>query len=124
LGNSDFTLLYKNGDSENLSAQPTEATIPYPHLLFKTFIEKRQVKSIQEGIEQSCYSERIRVFKEKLRFDPEIMKEFFKQTIDSIIDHVKDMLVKSNRKGGVIYLEHTIPQNCFFQLLEVRPIVR
>jgi hypothetical protein len=22
------------------------------------------------------------------------------------------------------YLEHTIPQNCFFQLLEVRPIVR
>ena len=83
-----------------LSAQPTEVTMPYPHLLFKTYIEKRQ--AIQEGIEQSCYSERIRVFKEKLRFDPEIMKEFFKQTIDSIIDHVKDMLVKSNRKGGVI----------------------
>jgi hypothetical protein len=40
--------------------------------------------------------------KEKLRFDPEIMKQFFKQTTDSIIAHVKDMLVKSNRQGGVI----------------------
>jgi hypothetical protein len=47
--------------------------MPYPHLLFKTYIEKRQIKSIQEGIEQSCYSETIRVFKEKLRFDPEIL---------------------------------------------------
>ena len=40
--------------------------------------------------------------KEKLRFDPEIMKQFFEQTTDSIIVHVKDMLVKSNRQGGVI----------------------
>jgi hypothetical protein len=76
--------------------------MPYPHLLFKIYIEKRQVKSIQEGIEKSCYSETIRVVKEKLRFEPEIMKQFFEQTTDSIIVHVKDMLVKSNRQGGVI----------------------
>ena len=30
------------------------------------------------------------------------MKQFFEQTTDSIIVHVKDMLVKSNRQGGVI----------------------
>jgi hypothetical protein len=30
------------------------------------------------------------------------MKQFFKQTADSIIAHVKDMLDESNRKGGVI----------------------
>jgi hypothetical protein len=51
----------------------------------KTYIEKRQVKSIQEGIEKSRYSQTVKVAKEKLRFDPEIMKEFFKQTTDSII---------------------------------------
>ena len=90
------------GKKRGLTAQPTEVTMPYPHLLFKIYIEKRQVKSIQEGIEKSCYSETIRVVKEKLRFDPEIMKQFFKQTTDSIIAHVKDMLVKSNRQGGVI----------------------
>ena len=76
--------------------------MPYPHLLFKTYIEKRQVKSIQEGIEKSRYSQAIRVVKEKLRFDPEIMKQFFKQTTDSIIAHVKDILIKSNRQRGVI----------------------
>jgi molecular chaperone DnaK (HSP70) len=30
------------------------------------------------------------------------MKQFFKQTTDSIIAHVKDMLAKSKRQGGVI----------------------
>jgi hypothetical protein len=38
--------------------------------------------------------------KEKLRFDPEIMKQLFEQTTDSIIVHVKDMLVKINRQWG------------------------
>jgi len=85
-----------------LTAQPTEVTIPYPPSLFKTYIEKRQVKSIQEGIEKSRYSQTIKVAKEKLRFDPEIMKQFFKQTTDSIIAHVKDILVKNKRQRGVI----------------------
>jgi hypothetical protein len=50
-----------------LTAKPTEATIPYPPSLFKTYIEKRQVKSIQEGIEKSRYSQTYgicRLFKE------------------------------------------------------------
>jgi molecular chaperone DnaK (HSP70) len=40
--------------------------------------------------------------KDKLRFDAAIMKQFFKRTTDFIIDHVKDILVKSKRQGGVI----------------------
>ena len=76
--------------------------MPYPHLLFKTYLEKRQVKSIQEGFEKSRYSQKIKVVKEKLRFDPEIMKEFFKKTIDTIITHVKEILAKNKRQGGVI----------------------
>jgi len=90
------------GKKRGLTAQPKEVTMPYPNLLFKTYIEKRNVKSIQEGIEKSRYSKTIRVVKEKLRFDPEIMKQFFKQTTDSIIAHVKDILVKNKRQGGVI----------------------
>ena len=85
-----------------LTAKPTEATIPYPPSLFKTYIEKRQVKSIQEGIEKSRYSQTIKVVKDKFRFDPEIMKQFFKKTTDSIIAHVKDILVKNKGQGGVI----------------------
>jgi hypothetical protein len=85
-----------------LTAQPTEATISYPPSLFKIYIEKRQVKSIQEGIEKSRYSQTIQVIKNKLRFHPDIMKQFFKQTTDSIIAHAKDILVKSKRQGGVI----------------------
>ena len=85
-----------------LTTQPTKATIPFPSTLFKTYIEKRQVKSIQEGIEKSRYSQTIQVIKNKLRFHPDIMKQFFKQTTDSIIAHVKDILVKSKRQGGVI----------------------
>jgi hypothetical protein len=52
---------------------PTKTTIPFPSTLFKTYIEKRQVKSIQEGIEKSRYSQTVKVAKEKLRFDPEII---------------------------------------------------
>jgi hypothetical protein len=85
-----------------LTTQPTKATIPFPSTLFKTYIEKRQVKSIQEGIEKSRYSQTVKVAKEKLRFNPEIMKQFFKQTTDSIIAHVKDILVKNKRQRGVI----------------------
>jgi len=85
-----------------LTAKPTEATIPYPHGLFKAYCEKRKIKSVQEGLEKSDYSQTITVSKEKLRFDYEIMKEFFKQTTDSIIAHVKDILVKNKRQGRVI----------------------
>ena len=85
-----------------LTTQPTKATIPFPSTLFKTYIEKRQVKSIQEGIEKSRYSQTVKVAKEKLRFDPEIMKEFFKKTIDTIIAHVKEILAKNKRQGGFI----------------------
>jgi molecular chaperone DnaK (HSP70) len=77
-------------------------TIPYPPSLFQTYIEKRQAKSIQEVIEKSRYSQKTKVVKDKFRFDPEIMKQFFKQTIDSIITHVKDILVKNKRQGGDI----------------------
>jgi len=85
-----------------LTAKPTEATIPYPHGLFKAYCEKRKIKSLQEGLEKSDYSQKIKVYKDKLRFDFEIMKEFFKKTIDSIIAHVKDILVKNKRQGRVI----------------------
>jgi hypothetical protein len=60
------------------------------------------LKSIQEGIEKSRYSQKIKVVKNKFRFAPEIMKQFFKQTTDSIIAHVKDILVKNKRQGGDI----------------------
>jgi hypothetical protein len=104
-----------------LTAQPTEATIPYPPSLFKTYIEKRQVKSIQEGIEKSRYSQTIQVIKNKLRFDPEIMKQFFKQTTDSIIAHVKDMLVKSNRhplttENMITSLKHSLMGDTFVRM--------
>jgi molecular chaperone DnaK (HSP70) len=85
-----------------LTPQPTETTIPYPPSLFKTYLEKLKVKSVEEGFEKSPYSHTIKVVKDKLRFDPEIMKQFFKQTTDSIIAHVKDILVKNKRQRGVI----------------------
>ena len=85
-----------------LTAKSTETTIPYPPSLFKAYIEKIEVKSIQEGIEKSRYSQTIKVVKDKFRFDSEIMKQFFEQTIDSIITHVKDILVKNKRQGGDI----------------------
>jgi hypothetical protein len=85
-----------------LTAQPTEATIPYPPSLFTTYQVKRKVKSVKEGFEKSRYPQTIQVIKDKLRFDSAIMKQFFKRTTDFIIDHVKDILVKSKRQGGVI----------------------
>jgi molecular chaperone DnaK (HSP70) len=85
-----------------LTAQPTEATIPYPPSLFTTYHVKRKVKSVKEGFEKSRYSHTIKVVKNKLRFDPKIMKQFFKQTTDSIIAHVKDILVQNKRQKGVI----------------------
>jgi hypothetical protein len=48
-----------------LTTQPTKTTIPFPSTLFKTYIEKRQVKSIQEGIEKSRYSQTVKVAKEQ-----------------------------------------------------------
>jgi hypothetical protein len=77
-----------------LTAKSKEATIPYPPSLFKTYIEKRQVKSIQEGFEKSRYSQTIRVFKDKFRFDPEciLSSKYALTEIPYVRGHIRSLI--------------------------------
>jgi hypothetical protein len=62
MGNYGICRLFKElfeAKKRALTAQPTEATIPYPPSLFTTYHVKRKVKSVKEGFEKSRYSHTI-----------------------------------------------------------------
>lgn len=75
-----------------------EPTIPFPNELFTIYKEGRKCDTVEQGLQKSKFASSVRVKKEKLRFDCKLFKDFFKDAVDAIAQHVGFLLKKSKLK--------------------------
>ncbi|XP_052779002.1 heat shock 70 kDa protein 12A-like isoform X2 [Mya arenaria] len=68
-------------------------------LSFFTTVKELLNKDFKEVVDHSSYSKQVSLSGEKLKMDPTVARNFFKDSIDSTIEHVKDVLQKRENRG-------------------------
>ncbi|XP_071157510.1 heat shock 70 kDa protein 12A-like [Mytilus edulis] len=84
--------------SVNASADD-QTTISFPSSLFAKYQIAKNCSSFEESIKKSEFAKTIKVKKDKLRFDHQLVKAYFRMPIDSIVTHVKEIINESKKKG-------------------------
>ncbi|XP_052779784.1 heat shock 70 kDa protein 12A-like [Mya arenaria] len=68
-------------------------------LAFFTTVKELLNKDFKEIVDLSSYSEQVSLSGDKLKMDPAVARNFFKESIDSTVEHVKDVLQKRENRG-------------------------
>ncbi|XP_052778673.1 heat shock 70 kDa protein 12A-like [Mya arenaria] len=68
-------------------------------LAFFTTVKNRLHKDFKKAVKKSSYSNSVSLSGDKLNIDPTVARSFFKESIDSTIEHLKDALQKRENKG-------------------------
>ncbi|XP_052779782.1 heat shock 70 kDa protein 12A-like isoform X3 [Mya arenaria] len=68
-------------------------------LAFFTTVKDLLNKEFNEVVKHSSYSKLVSLAGDKLKMDPAVARNFFKNSIDSTIEHVKDVLQKRENRG-------------------------
>ncbi|KAK3604535.1 hypothetical protein CHS0354_000357 [Potamilus streckersoni] len=93
----DFLDLFREFESakRNLTATTTDKiTIKLPVSL-QELCKATKKCTFKECVEKSSYSNQIKLISDKMRFDPELVRDLFRQVTDKIVDHVEGLLKKS-----------------------------
>lgn len=89
----------KRGTKHN---DKTKTTIPYPQSLYSTYSKLKNVTDFGNTLRDSKFSQTVTKTNEKLRYNPEIIVEFFSKSINSISSKVNELLSFAKRKGNHI----------------------
>ncbi|XP_052779788.1 heat shock 70 kDa protein 12A-like isoform X2 [Mya arenaria] len=68
-------------------------------LAFFTTVKELLNKDFKEIVDHSSYSEQVSLLGDKLKMDPAVARNFFKESIDSTVEHVKVVLQKRENRG-------------------------
>ncbi|XP_052779786.1 heat shock 70 kDa protein 12A-like [Mya arenaria] len=68
-------------------------------LSFFTTVNELLNKDFKEVVDHSSYSKLVSLSGNRLKMDPAVARNFFKDSIDSTIEHVKDVLQKRENRG-------------------------
>ncbi|KAL3858584.1 hypothetical protein ACJMK2_008856 [Sinanodonta woodiana] len=90
----DYMDLFREFEStkRNLTATTKDLlTMKLPASLQKICNDKRKC-TFKECVEKSAYSNQIKLISDKMRLDPELIRDLFRQVTDKIVDHVEKLL--------------------------------
>lgn len=81
-----------------------QTTISFPNSLFAKYQIAKNSISFEESLKKSRFAGTVKVKKDKLRFDHQLVKTFFRKPIDSIVTHVKELIHESKQNGRDIQI--------------------
>ncbi|KAJ8297818.1 hypothetical protein KUTeg_024349 [Tegillarca granosa] len=73
-------------------------------IVLKEKYEKVIKKTFAEAIDESMYKGRITIIADKLKFDSRLIQGLFRDPLDHLVEHIRDLLCKPSVKGSSAFL--------------------